>query len=222
MTGATATGVMAEMLSAYRDRELTPGENARLRAFLDSDAEARELLEAFDRVDDAARASFDAELDAPVPLVLARTVRSGFAARRRRAVTGLAMRWAGPVAAALAIVIVGHQWSLRHAEQALEAREAQIVALADQAVQDALEHALSGAAVSVSDPKMASTVSITPTRTYRSETKHWCREFVEDLVIDGERVTRFGLACRETDGGWRRVQTQQPGSMPPPVSSRTL
>jgi surface antigen len=149
-------------------------------------------------------------------------VRSGFAARRRRAVTGLAMRWAGPVAAALAIVIVGHQWSLRHAEQALEAREAQIVALADQAVQDALEHALSGAAVSVSDPKMASTVSITPTRTYRSETKHWCREFVEDLVIDGERVTRFGLACRETDGGWRRVQTQQPGSMPPPVSSRTL
>jgi surface antigen len=126
------------------------------------------------------------------------------------------------VAAALAIVVVGHQWSLRHAEQALEAREAQIVALADQAVQDALEHALSGAAVSVSDPKMASTVSITPTRTYRSETKHWCREFVEDLVIDGERVTRFGLACRETDGGWRRVQTQQPGSMPPPVSSRTL
>jgi len=222
MTGKTATGVTAEALSAYRDRELSPGETACLNALLDGDAEARALLATFERVDEAARASFDAELDAPVPLALARTVRSGFAARRRRAVSGVVMRWAGPIAAALAIVVVGHQWSLRQAEQALEARESQIAALADRAVQDALEHALSGAAVSVSDPKMASVVSITPTRTYRSETKHWCREFVEELMIEGERVTRFGLACRETDGGWRRVQTQQPGSMPPPVSSRTL
>lgn len=216
------TGVTAELLSAYRDRELTPGEDARLRAFLAEDAGARDMLADFDLVDDAVRAHFDADLDAPVPLALARTVRAGFAARRRRAYTGLAMRWVGPVAAALAIVVAGHQWTLRQAEEAMMAREAQIVALADRAVQDALEHALSGAAVSLSDPQLASTVSIKPTRTYRSETKHWCREFEENLVVNGEKVTRYGLACRETDGGWRRVETQQRGSMPPPVSSRAL
>lgn len=211
------TGVTADMLSAFHDRELAPGEAARLQDFLDGDAGARGLLSAFERIDQAARASFEAELDAPVPLALARTVRSGFAARRRRALAGVAMRWVGPVAAALAIVVVGHQWSLRQAELALEARELQIAALTDRAVQDALENALSGAAVSVSDPVVASTVSITPTRTYRSETEHWCREFVEELVIGGEHVTRFGLACRDPAGGWLRVQTRQQGSMPPPV-----
>jgi surface antigen len=198
-------GVTAELLSAYRDRELDPGEDARLRAFLDENAGARDVLADFERVNELAREVFDAELDAPVPLSLARTVRAGFAARRRRADSGIAMRWAGPIAAALAIVFVGHQWTLNHAEQAMVEREAQIVALADRAVQDALEHALSGAAVSVSDPQLASTVSIKPTRTYRSETKHWCREFEENLVVNGEKVTRYGLACRETDGGWRRL-----------------
>jgi surface antigen len=215
-------GVTAELLSAYRDRELDPGEDARLRAFLDEDAGARDVLADFERVDELAREVFDAELDAPVPFSLARTVRAGFAARRRRAYSGIAVRWAGPIAAALAIDFVGHQWTLNHAEQAMVEREAQIVALADRAVQDALEHALSGAAVSVSDPQLASTVSIKPTRTYRSETKHWCREFEENLVVNGEKVTRYGLACRETDGGWRRVETQQRGAMPPPVSSRSL
>jgi len=215
-------GMAAELVSAYRDGELTPGEDAHLSAFLDEDAEARDILADFERVDALAREVFDAELDAPVPLALARTVRSGFAARRRRAYAGMATRWAGPIAAALAIVFVGHQWTLNQAEQAMVEREAQIVALADRAVQDALEHALSGAAVSVSDPTLASTVSIRPTRTYRSETKHWCREFEEHLVVNGEQVTRFGLACRETDGGWRRVETQQRGAMPPPVSSRAL
>jgi len=211
------TGVTAELLSAFHDRELDPGEAARLQEFLSDDGEARKLLAAFSNIDEAVRASFEADLDAPMPLALARTVRTGFAARKRRAITSIALRWAGPVAAALAIVVVGQGWSLRQAEHALEARELQIAALADRAVQDALENALSGAAISMSDPVVASTVSITPTRTYRSETQHWCREFVEDLMVDGERVTRFGLACRENDGGWQRVQTKQPGAMPPPV-----
>ena len=98
-------------------------------------------------------------------------------------------------------------------------REAQIAALTDRAVQDALENALSGAAVSLSDDGLAGVVSITPTRTYKSETKHWCREFVEEVVIDSQRTTRFGIACRESAGGWRRVQTRLPGSKPPPVGT---
>jgi anti-sigma factor RsiW len=63
-------GMTAELLSAYRDRELTPGEDARLRAFLDDDAAARDTLADFERVDELAREVFDAELDAPREFVV--------------------------------------------------------------------------------------------------------------------------------------------------------
>ena len=209
--------VSAEMLSAYKDQELGLEETSRLREILVADAEARAFLDAFDRVDDAARESFAEELDAPVPFALARSVRAGFAARRRRAVGQTVMRWAAPVAAAITIVVVGNHWVEQRASDALAQREVQIATLTDRVVQDALENALSGAAVSLADEKLSGVVSITPTRTYRSETEHWCREFVEDVVIDGKHTTRFGTACRETAGGWRRVQTRLPGSTPPPV-----
>jgi surface antigen len=211
--------VTAEMLSAYHDRELGLEETSRLRRGLADDAEARELLDAFDRIDEAVRESFAEDLDAPIPLDLARTVRAGLAARRRRTIGRTVLRWAGPVAAALAVVVFGNHWMEQRVGQALAEREAQIAALTDRAVQDALENALSGAVVSLTDDELAGVVSITPTRTYRSETEHWCREFVEDVVIDGKHTTRYGLACRESAGGWRRVQTRLPGSTPPPVGT---
>ena len=211
--------VTAELLSAYHDRELGLEETSRLRRSLAADVEARAVLDAFDRIDDAVRESFAADLDAPIPLDLARAVRSGLAARRRRAIGRTVLRWAGPVAAAIAIVVFGNHWVEQRTELALAERELQIAELTDRAVQDALENALSGTAVSLADDKLSGVVSITPTRTYRSETKHWCREFVEDVVIDGKHTTRFGLACRENTGEWRRVQTRLPGSTPPPVGT---
>jgi surface antigen len=209
--------VTAEILSAYHDRELGLEQTSGLRRSLAADAEARAVLDAFDRIDDAVRESFAEDLDAPIPLDLARAVRSGLAARRRRAIGRTVLRWAGPVAAAIAIVVVGNNWVEQRAGQELAKRELQIAELADRAIQDALENALSGTAVSLADDDLSGVVSITPTRTYRSETKHWCREFVEDVVIDGKHTTRFGLACRENSGEWRRVQTRLPGSTPPPV-----
>ncbi len=209
--------VTAELLSAYHDRELGLEETSRLRRSLAADVEARAVLDAFDRIDDAVRESFAEDLDAPISLDLARAVRSGLAARRRRAIGRTVLRWAGPVAAAIAIVVFGDHWVEQRAELALAERELQIAELTDRAVQDALENALSGTAVSLADDKLSGVVSITPTRTYRSETKHWCREFVEDVVIDSKHTTRFGLACRENTGEWRRVQTRLPGSTPPPV-----
>jgi surface antigen len=209
--------ISAEILSAYKDQELGLEETSRLREILVADAEARACLDAFDKVDDAVRESFAEELDAPVSLALARSVRAGFAARRRRSIGQTVMRWAAPVAAAITIVVVGNHWVEQRASEALAQREVQIATLTNRVVQDALENALSGAAVSLADEKLAGVVSITPTRTYRSETEHWCREFVENVVVDGARTTRFGIACRESAGGWRRVQTRLPGSTPPPV-----
>jgi surface antigen len=209
--------VTADMLSAYHDRELGLEESVRVRRSLADDAEARALLDAFEEVDEAVRESFDADLDAPIPLNLARSVRSGFAARKRRAVGKTVLQWAVPMAAAIAIVVTGNFWTEQRSNEAHAEREEQIAALTDRAVQDALENALSGAAVSLSDEELSGSVSVTPTRTYRSETDHWCREFVEEVVIKGENITRYGLACRESNGKWRRVQTRLEGSTPPPI-----
>ncbi|HUF86321.1 MAG TPA: hypothetical protein VMM59_02975, partial [Thermohalobaculum sp.] len=148
---------------------------------------------------------------------LARTVRQGFAARRRRALARVALRWAGPVAAAIAILVGGNQWIEHRIERALVEREARIAELTDAAVQQALESAMSGEMVAVADEDVGGTVAITPIRTYRSESRHWCREFVERVMINGEQVTRYGLACREQDGAWHRVQTRLHGDAPPPI-----
>lgn len=211
-----------ERISAYHDGELAPGEAARLHSELLADPDATALLEALGRVDAEARAAFAAELDAPLPLALARNVRQTFAARRRRSVARAALRWVGPVAAAIAILVAGSQWLEHRLERALAEREARIAELTDTAVQQALETALSGVQVAVADEKLGSSVAITPIRTYRSESQHWCREFVERVVLDGEQVTRFGLACREKGGAWHRVQTRLPGSTPPPLGGRAL
>ena len=84
--------VTAELLSAYHDRELGLEETSRLRRSLAADVEARAVLDAFDRIDDAVRESFAEDLDAPISLDLARAVRSGLAARRRRAIGRTVLR----------------------------------------------------------------------------------------------------------------------------------
>jgi len=209
--------VTAEQLSAFHDRELGLEDTFSLRRDIAADSEARALLDSFDRIDDAVKLSFAEDLDAPVPLDLARTVRAGFAKRQRRNTVQSVMRWVGPIAASIVVVLYGNNLMQQRASDALAERELQIAALTDQAVQKALESTLSGAMVSLADDKFSGVVSITPTRTYLSESKNWCREFVEDVVIDDRQTTRFGLACREKAGGWRRVQTRLPGSTPPPV-----
>jgi surface antigen len=211
------SNVTAEQLSAFHDRELGLEDTFSLRREIAADCEARALLDSFDRIDDAVKLSFAEDLEAPVPLDLARTVRAGFARRKRRDTVHSAMRWVGPIAASIVVVLYGNSLMQQRASEALAEREFQIAALTDQAVQKALESALSGAMVSLADDKFSGAVSITPTRTYLSESKNWCREFVEDVVIDDQQTTRFGLACREKAGGWRRVQTRLPGSTPPPV-----
>jgi surface antigen len=209
--------VTFERLTAYHDRELELEETSRLRRAIASDAEARAILDTLDQIDEAVRESFAEDLNAPVSFALASSVRAGFAARKRRAVGTTILRWATPVAAAIAVMVFGNNLIEQRIAGALAERETQIVALTDRAVQNALETAISGAAFSVADDKLAGAGSITPTRTYQSESKHWCREFVEEVEIDGQRTTRFGLACRENAGGWRRVQTRLPGSTPPPI-----
>lgn len=47
--------------------------------------------------------------------------------------------------------------------------------------------------------------SLTPTRTYESQTGRPCREFVTEAYIEGERQVVRGTACRQPDGTWEVI-----------------
>jgi hypothetical protein len=70
-----------------------------------------------------------------------------------------------------------------------------------------LETKASGTEVSFASGDADIHGSISPTRTYRSRTGHWCREFSEIVESGDVREHRRGLACREDSGGWQRLET---------------
>lgn len=73
---------------------------------------------------------------------------------------------------------------------------------AQSAVQSVLEEQPSGQSFRWSVPRVAEG-SVTPLRTWRSASGHWCREYVERLQLtDGRRYTARGTRCRSDDGRW--------------------
>ena len=55
------------------------------------------------------------------------------------------------------------------------------------------------------NPDTGNDYSMTPTRTYQSDTGQYCREYMTDVVVGGRRETVYGTACRQPDGSWKVV-----------------
>ncbi len=55
------------------------------------------------------------------------------------------------------------------------------------------------------DPDTRTSGTVTPTRTYRLASGQYCREYQQQIVIDGRSVEGFGRACRQPDGSWQTV-----------------
>lgn len=73
---------------------------------------------------------------------------------------------------------------------------------AREAVQVALETKPSGAAYAWQSLAGSIAGKVTPRRTFRTESGHFCREFTE-LITDGvDTVTLIHIACRDQDGYW--------------------
>lgn len=73
---------------------------------------------------------------------------------------------------------------------------------AQSAVQSALEKQPTDESYFWSVPRVAEG-QITPLRTWRSQSGHWCREFLERLELeDGRRYSAKGTRCRSNDGRW--------------------
>lgn len=77
------------------------------------------------------------------------------------------------------------------------------VAYAQQANHNALERAPVGKTVSWQNPESGNQGYVTPTRTFQTQNGQYCREFQQEIVVNGQSQRAFGVACRMQDGSWK-------------------
>jgi surface antigen len=76
---------------------------------------------------------------------------------------------------------------------------------ANQTAQRALERAPSGTATTWKNPDSGHSGSVTPTHTYQTSNGAYCREFQQEITIDGKPQRSYGTACRQPDGSWKII-----------------
>jgi surface antigen len=77
--------------------------------------------------------------------------------------------------------------------------------MAHQTAQQALEKAPSGTATTWQNPDSGHSGSVTPKRTYQTADGTYCREYQQEITIDGRPQHSYGTACRQPDGTWKIV-----------------
>lgn len=76
--------------------------------------------------------------------------------------------------------------------------------LAAEAEYQALENAAAGAARDWRNPANGHRGSVTPGAAY-SVNQYTCRDYVDQITIDGKSETVRATACRQPDGSWRPI-----------------
>ena len=77
---------------------------------------------------------------------------------------------------------------------------------ADRTTRTALESGPDGSASSWHNPNSGNSGTVTPTRTYQAQNGEYCREYEQQVTINGETQTAYGTACRQPDGNWQVAQ----------------
>jgi hypothetical protein len=91
-------------------------------------------------------------------------------------------------------------------------------AVAQDALQSALEYNRTNQASTWVNPDTGDTGSVVPVRTFQNTQGQPCREYQRTIVIGGREERGYGSACRQADGTWRTVATQRAAA---PVERRT-
>jgi surface antigen len=131
--------------------------------------------------------------------------------RLRRVARGITPLWSHALAASLALLLgigIGQIVNLFAQQHGAGAEEA-----AQRLLQAALEHTLSGQAVSWTDQVTQHTVTVQPLGTYRASGT-FCREYRETAVFatQPDERTTYGLACRKPEGTWNVEYTLASGA----------
>jgi surface antigen len=74
------------------------------------------------------------------------------------------------------------------------------------AVQEALERYLSGESLAWRGVLPGVSGSVTPQRTFRIASGHYCREFAEAIALPNRAEIRVLTACRDSGGRWILVE----------------
>ncbi len=78
--------------------------------------------------------------------------------------------------------------------------------MAELSSRQALEFSPSGSSVEWKNPDNGHKGSITPTKTFKSPSGRYCREYTQEVIIGGETHKAYGKACRQPDGNWQIVK----------------
>jgi surface antigen len=77
-------------------------------------------------------------------------------------------------------------------------------------MQQALEANRTNEPTAWTNPDTGAHYVVKPVRTYKRPVRHgkpqYCREFVNEAIIAGEKQQIYGKACRQPDGNWKVVQ----------------
>lgn len=74
-----------------------------------------------------------------------------------------------------------------------------------QSTQVALEKNKTGTKSTWRNPDSGNEGTITPTRTYKTDSGQFCREYQQTITVGGKTEQGYGRACRQPDGSWRIV-----------------
>jgi surface antigen len=72
----------------------------------------------------------------------------------------------------------------------------------------ALETSQTNQSVQWHNPDTNNQYNITPTRTFQSNNTY-CREYIQEAIINNEFQTIYGTACRQPDGTWKITNEQR-------------
>lgn len=197
-----------ETLSAYVDGELDDAGAAAVERAMAGDARLRDRVRQLRETDATLRAALGGPMRAPVPVRLLAAIDDGFAARRVRRLPRHTLPIAASIAAVVALGAFGyrlHQAQLDAAKEAVIAAQARERAVLAATVNHVLETVVSGKSVAWEVPETGARGAVTPIRTYRSTSGHWCREYRVQGEGKGGTTNRRGLACRTGDKEWRTV-----------------
>jgi surface antigen len=75
----------------------------------------------------------------------------------------------------------------------------------EKSSRQALEFSPSGSSVEWKNPDSGNRGSVTPTKTFKNESGMYCREYVQEIIVGGEKQKAYGKACRQPDGNWKII-----------------
>jgi len=72
--------------------------------------------------------------------------------------------------------------------------------------QYALESTRTNSETAWRNPDTGNYGAITPVETYQTGSGQYCREYIQEVVVAGDRQQAYGTACRQPDGTWQIVR----------------